>query len=91
MNWKMRVEEWENNPVTKHFKEEIKEDIAYLSEALLDTEPMSTEINGRTVVRHKTPEDYMQLRGMIKALRGVLAMGVTDPIQEEITKKEGKK
>jgi ribonuclease HI len=28
----------------------------------------------------QTTEDYMQLRGMIKALRGVLGMGVTDPI-----------
>ena len=88
MNWKDQVDAWNNNPVTKQFKKEIGEDIAYLTESLINTEPtISKDAEGRTIIKERTSEEYMQLRGMIKALRGVLEMGVTDSLMED-NKKE---
>lgn len=83
MDWSARVEEWKKHPVTEMFITEIEEDIEYLMASLLSTDPVIMPMpDGSNATRASTSEDYMQIRGMIKALKGVLDMGVTDPIRD---------
>lgn len=79
MSWEKQIEDWEYLPVTKAFKQEVRDDIEMLMEALISTSPVIGE-DGKTP-RLQTADDYMQIRGMIKALRGVLDMGVADHIK----------
>lgn len=78
MNWDKEVADWIENPVTRAVMQEISDDMEMLVESLISTSPIIGE-DGKTS-RLQTAEDYMQIRGMIKALRGVLGMGVIDPI-----------
>jgi len=65
MRWEGLVEEWEQHPVTRAFKAEVKKDMEqWMNELVYEKSPRKTEI----------------VKGMIRALRAVLDMGVTDPI-----------
>jgi len=78
VGWDKAVEEWIHHPVTKAFHVELRNDIEMLIENLIATDRVSDADSKES--RQRTSEEYMELRGMIKALRGVLDMGVTDPI-----------
>ncbi len=74
MNWEQRVQEWLEHPVTKAFFAEIKEDEQLIVEALIST---TQDENGSC----PSSEEYMIYRGMIKAFRGILGMGLIDSIR----------
>ncbi len=68
MSWEKKVEDWLVHPVTIQFRKEIESDLAECIEGMIN--PPS----------EKTEEITILLRGMVRALRGVLDMGLGDPI-----------
>ncbi len=63
--WERKVEEWLDHEVTKQFFVEVSEDVRMLTEELIASEDTKND---------------MELKGMIKSLRGVLDMGTIDNI-----------
>lgn len=63
--WQRKVDEWLLHEVTQQFFSEITDDIVMLTEQL---------------IAEGTTEHDMELKGMIKSLRGVKAMGSIDPL-----------
>ena len=70
MLWRNKIEMWEDDPVTKAFKAEIARDLADLTNAL---------------IQENNLKKIFQMKGMIKALQGVLDMGHKDPMEKPKT------
>lgn len=74
MSWEDRVAIWLQDPVTVAFRKEVEFDVERFTELLIET-PID-------------PIKSSEYRGFIKALRGVLDMGVKDVLIDPETMDE---